>query len=176
MDRIYLDHNATTPLEPRVLEAMHPWLAGAFGNASSLHWYGQSARAAVDAARGHVAALVGASAAEIVLTSGGTEADNLALRGVAAAARPARRKLVVSAVEHPAVLNTAKALGREGFALTVLSVDAAGRLDLEALRGQVDETTALVSVMLANNETGVLQPVAEAAALAHARGALLHCD
>ena len=119
MDRIYLDHNATTPLDPRVLEAMRPWLEGGFGNASSLHWFGQAARAAVDDARAQVAALVGAAPAEIVFTSGGTEADNLALRGVAAAAALARRKLVVSAIEHPAVLNTAKALAREGFEVAV---------------------------------------------------------
>ena len=176
MDRIYLDHNATTPLDPRVLEAMRPWLEGGYGNASSLHWFGQRARAAVDGARAQVAALVGAAPAEVVFTSGGTEADNLALRGVAAAAEPARHELVVSAVEHPAVLNTAKALAREGFAVAVAPVDATGRLDLEALAGQVDDSTALVSVMLANNETGVLQPVAEAAALARAMGALVHCD
>ncbi len=176
MDRIYLDHNATTPLDRRVFEAMRPWLEGDFGNASSLHWFGQRARAAVEDARAHVAALVGAAPAEIVFTSGGTEADNLALRGVAAAAGPRRRKILVSAVEHPAVLNTAKALLALGFTTEVVRVTPEGRLDLDDLRERLDEEAALVSVMLANNETGVLQPVAEAAALARAKGALMHCD
>ena len=176
MERIYLDHNATTPLDPRVLEAMRPWLEGRFGNASSLHWFGQRARAAVEDARGQVAALVGASSAEIVFTSGGTEADNLALCGVAAAAEAPRRKLLVSAVEHPAVLNTAKALQAQGFIAERVRVSPEGGLDLGDLRERLDDTTALVSLMLANNETGVLQPVAEAAALARAQGALFHCD
>jgi len=176
MDRIYLDHNATTPLDRRVFEAMRPWLEGDFGNASSLHWFGQRARAAVEDARAHVAALVGAAPAEIVFTSGGTEADNLALRGVAAAAGPRRRKILVSAVEHPAVLNTAKALLALGFTTEVVRVTPEGRLDLDDLRERLDEEAALVSVMLANNETGVLQPVGEAAALARAKGALMHCD
>jgi cysteine desulfurase len=176
MDRIYLDHNATTPLDPRVLEAMRPWLEGAFGNASSLHWYGQRARAAVEEARGQVAALIGATAPEVVFTGSGTEADNLALRGAVAAAPPPRRKVLVSAVEHHAVLNTAKGLSREGTAVTVVPVDSDGRVDLDHLRACLDETTALVSLMRANNETGVLQPVAEAAALARAAGALVHCD
>ena len=115
MDRIYLDHNATTPLDPRALEAMRPWLEASFGNASSLHWFGQRARAAVEDARTQVAALVGSNPAEIVFTSGGTEADNLALRGAAAAALPRAAQVLVSAVEHPAVLNTAKALLASGF-------------------------------------------------------------
>ena len=176
VERIYLDHNATTPLDPRVLEAMRPWLEDRFGNASSLHWFGQGARAAVEDARTQVAALIGASPAEIVFTSGGTEADNLALCGVAAAAPGSRRKILVSAVEHPAVLNTARALHARGFVSETVRVTAEGRLDESDLRGRLDETCALVSIMLANNETGVLQPVAEAAALARARGALVHCD
>src|SRR6185295_4664027 len=120
MERIYLDHNATTPLDPRVLEAMRPWLEGRFGNASSLHWFGQQARAAVEEARGQVAALVGAAPAEIVFTSGGTEADNLALRGVAAAAEGPRRKFLASALEHPAVLNPARTLETQGFAVETI--------------------------------------------------------
>ena len=176
MERIYLDHNATTPLDPRVLEAMRPWLEGRFGNASSLHWFGQRARAAVEDARAQVAELVGASPAEIVFTSGGTEADNLALSGGAAAASAARRTILVSAIEHPAVLSTAKALEARGFAIRTIRVTSEGRIDEADLRGQLDETCALVSLMLANNETGVLQPVAEAAALAHGQGAVVHCD
>jgi cysteine desulfurase len=176
MDRIYLDHNATTPLDPRVFEAMRPWLEEGFGNASSLHFFGQRARAAVEEARTRVAALIGAGPAEIVFTSGGTEADNLALRGAMAAAPEGRRKVVVTAIEHHAVLNTAKALGAEGFAVEVARVTPEGRLDLEDLEARLDDTTAVLSVMLANNETGALQPVTEAAALARARGALVHCD
>jgi cysteine desulfurase len=174
--RVYLDHNATTPLDPEALDAMLPYLRDTFGNPSSLHWFGQRARAAVEDARGEVAALVGADAAEIVFTAGGSESDNLALRGAAAKARDAQRRVVTTAVEHHAVLNTAKALREEGRALEIVPVDARGRLELEALRKALDEPALVVSVMLANNETGVLQPVAEAARLAHERGALVHCD
>ena len=176
MDRIYLDHNATTPLDPRVLEAMLPLLRDGVGNASSIHWFGQRARAALDDARGEVAALIGASPAEIVFTGSGTEADNTALRGVAGLAREPRRKIVCTAVEHHAVLNTARALAEEGFAVEMARVGGDGRVDLADLEARVDESTALVAVMLANNETGVLQPVAEVARLARAKGALVHCD
>jgi cysteine desulfurase len=176
VERIYLDHNATTPLDPRVLEAMLPVLREGFGNASSLHWFGQRARAAVDEARGAVAALVGATPAEVVFTGGGTEADNLALRGVAAAAREPRRKVLYSAVEHHAVLHTARALAEEGVPVEAVRVGGDGVVDLDDLRAKLDDTTALVAVMLANNETGLLQPVAEVARLAHQKGALVHCD
>jgi len=176
VDRIYLDHNATTPLDPRVLEAMLPLLRDGVGNASSIHWFGQRARAALDDARGEVAALIGASPAEIVFTGSGTEADNMALRGVAGLAREPRRKIVCTAVEHHAVLNTARALAEEGFAVEMARVGGDGRVDLADLEARVDESTALVAVMLANNETGVLQPVAEVARLARAKGALVHCD
>jgi cysteine desulfurase len=174
--RVYLDHNATTPLDPRVLEAMLPYLRDEYGNPSSLHWFGQRARAAVEEARAAVAALVGAEPPEIVFTGSGSEADNLALRGVAGRARPARRQVVASAVEHHAVLNTAKALRDEGWPVAFAAVGEGGALDLDRLAGELDDTTALVSVMLANNETGVVQPVAEAARLARERGALVHCD
>ena len=174
--RVYLDHNATTPLDPEALDAMLPYLRDAFGNPSSLHWFGQRARAAVEDARGEVAALVGADAPEIVFTAGGSESDNLALRGAAAKARDARRRVVATAVEHHAVLNTAKALREEGRSVEIVPVDAQGRLEMGALRKALDEPALVVSVMLANNETGVLQPVAEAARIAHERGALVHCD
>ncbi len=174
--RIYLDHNATTPLDPRVLEAMLPVLRDDFGNPSSLHWFGQRARSAVEEARARVAELVGADPAEIVFTSGGSESDNAALRGVTAKARPPRAGIVCTAIEHHAVLNAAKALGDEGRPLTIVRVGESGAVDPEALAASVGETTALVSVMLANNETGVLQPVALSARTAHARGALVHCD
>jgi cysteine desulfurase len=176
VDRIYLDHNATTPLDPRVLEAMTAVLRDGFGNASSLHWFGQRARAAVDDARGEVAALVGAAPAEIVFTGSGTEADNLALRGVAASARSPRRKVLYSAVEHHAIVHTARALAEEGIPVEPVRVAASGLLDLEDLGRKLDEETALVAVMLANNETGVIQPLADVVRLAHEKGALVHCD
>lgn len=176
MDRIYLDHNASTPVDPRVLEAMLPILRESFGNASSLHWFGQQARAALDEARGEVARLIGAQPAEIVFTASGTEADNTALRGVVAAARDARRKVVYSAVEHHAIVNTAKALAEEGTPVASVRVGKDGLVDLDDLAAKVDETTAVVSVMLANNETGVVQPLAEVVRIARARGALVHCD
>ncbi len=147
-----------------------------FGNPSSLHWFGQRARAAVEEARDQVARLVGAAPAEVVFTGSGTEADNLALRGVAARAREPRRKIVCTTIEHHAVVNTLKALGEEGWPIETVRVSGDGLVDLEDLADRVDERTALLSIMLANNETGVVQPVAEAARLAHERGALVHCD
>ncbi len=176
MDRIYLDHNATTPIDPRVLEAMRPYLTGAFGNPSSLHWFGQQARAALDEARGQVAALIGASPNEIVFTGSGTEADNMALRGVAGATREPRRTIVHSAIEHHAVLNTGKALAEEGWLVETVRAGQDGLVDLADLEAKVDEETALVAVMLANNETGVVQPVAEVVRIARAKGALVLCD
>jgi cysteine desulfurase len=174
--RIYLDHNATTPLDARVLEAMLPYLRESFGNPSSLHWFGQRARAAVEDARGSVASLIGADPAEIVFTASGSESDNMALRGAVAKAGGARRRVVTTSVEHHAVLNTAKALREEGVPVEVARVSEGGRLDLDDWRGKLDDSTLVASVMLANNETGVLQPVSEAARLAHERGALVHCD
>ena len=176
MDRIYLDHNATTPVDPRVLEAMLPVLREGFGNASSLHWFGQQARAALDEARAEVARLIGANPTEIVFTSSGTEADNMAVRGAAGMAPPGRRTILYSAIEHHAVMNTAKALGEEGWTVKVVRVGADGMVDLDDLAAKVDETTALVALMRANNETGVVQPVEEAARIAHAKGALVHGD
>jgi cysteine desulfurase len=176
VQRVYLDHNATTPLDPRVLEAMLPALQGVFGNASSIHWFGQQARAALDEARARVAALIGATPQEVVFTGSGTEADNAALRGALGESRGGRRKIVCSAVEHHAVLHTARALAGEGCALETLHVGRDGVVDLEDARARIDDQTALVAVMLANNETGVIQPVAEIARLARERGALLHCD
>ena len=174
--RVYLDHNATTPLDPRVLEEMLPFLRDDFGNPSSLHWFGQRARAAVEEARASVAALVGAESAEIVFTASGSESDNMALRGVAAKARAPRRGLVVGGLEHHAVLNTARALREEGWPVEIVRVREDGIVDLEDLAVKLGAGSALVSLMLANNETGVLQPVAEAARLARKHGALVHCD
>lgn len=176
MQRIYLDHNATTPLDPRVLEAMLPVLRDGFGNASSIHWYGQQARAALDRARGEVAALLACSPSEVVFTGSGTEADNLALQGLARAAREPRRRVLYAAVEHHAVLNTARSLAEDGWPVEAVRVDADGRLDLEDLAARLDDRTAVVAVMMANNETGVVQPLADVVRLARARGAAVHCD
>jgi cysteine desulfurase len=173
--RIYLDHNATTPPAAPVVEVMAAVLRDEFGNASSVHYYGQRAKARLDDARAQVAALIGGEPAELVFTSGGTEADNLALRGVAESAGP-RRHLVASAIEHEAVLTTLKALGRRDWRVTLLPVGGEGIVDPEALRAAITDQTALVSVMHANNEIGTIQPVAALADLAHERGALFHTD
>jgi cysteine desulfurase len=176
MERIYLDHNATTPLAPEALDAMLPFLREDFGNASSLHWLGQRARAAVENAREQVALLIGAEPSEIIFTASGTESDNAALRGLAAPARGSRLRIVTTTVEHHAVLRTAEAMREEGSVVDMVGVDREGRVLLERLRAALDRRTTLVSVMLASNETGVVQPVPEAARIAHLEGALAHCD
>ena len=176
MERIYLDHNATTPLDPRAFEAMAAVLQAGSGNASSLHWYGQQARATIENARAQVAALIGASPAEVVFTGSGTEADNLALHGLASAAPASRHKAVVSVIEHHAIVNSAKALTEQGWTIETLRAGTDGVVDLEELAFRVDEHTAFVAIMLANNETGSLQPVAEAAQISGEHGALFHCD
>lgn len=170
---VYLDHNASAPICPAAAAAMTRVLAGSVGNASSIHRYGQAAKAILDDARDAVAALVNGDPSEIVFTSGGSESDNLALRGAAASGR---RGLVVSAVEHEAVLNTARALAKDGWQVTVVSCDSDGRVDPDRWRDAVTDETALVSLMLANNETGVIEPVAACARHARARGALVHTD
>ena len=172
---VYLDHNATTPLDPAVIETTVAVLRGEFGNASSVHTFGQTAKSRLDVARAAVADLIGGRPQEIVFTSGGTEADNLALRGVAEAAG-ARRQIVASAIEHEAVLNTLKALGRRGWTTTLLPVDDSGIVSPETLEAALSPATALVSIMHANNEIGTIQPIAELAAIAHAQGALFHTD
>ena len=176
MRRIYLDHNATTPVAPPVADAMARALRTVFGNPSSVHAYGQEAKTAIDEARSAVARLIGAEPAEIVFTSGGSESDNLAVRGVAEAAGPGRRHLVASTIEHEAVLRTLKALGGAGWSATLVGVDERGVVTPERLAEALTDETALVSVMHANNEIGAIQPVAELAALAHERGALAHTD
>ena len=175
--QIYLDHNATTPLAPSVADAMAQAMREDFGNPSSVHYFGQRAKRRVDDARSAVAALLGGTPAEVVFTSGGTEADNLALRGAAEArAASGRRHLIASAVEHEAVLNTLKALTRLGWRTTLLPVDASGIVSPAALADLIDDETAVVSVMHANNEIGTLQPVTDLAAIAHEHGALFHTD
>lgn len=173
---IYLDHNATTPPAPEVVDAMSRALREEFGNASSVHAFGQRAKAALDEARTEVARLVGAEPGDVVFTAGGTESDNLALRGALEAARTPRARLVVSAVEHEAVLNTARALARRDHPLTILPVDSEGRVSPESLEAELGPDVALVSVLAANNETGVIQPVADLASAARARGTLFHTD
>jgi cysteine desulfurase len=172
---LYLDHNATTPLLPEVLEALLPYLREHFGNPSSAHVYGQRARAAVETARAQVAALLGAEPDEIVFTSGGTEASNLAIRGVAAAL-PARRALVTSTIEHPATAAPCRALESEGWKVARIGVDADGRVDVDAARRALVDGPALVTLIHAQNETGVLQPVAAIARAARERGVLVHAD
>jgi cysteine desulfurase len=174
---VYLDHAATTPLSDAARAAMDPFLADRFGNASSVHAAGREARKAVDEARERVAAAVGARPDEVVFTSGGTEADNLALKGAAWHGREQGRDGVVTTViEHHAVLDPARWLGKQGFRVREAAVDASGVLRLEALEAAVDDKTAIVSVMWANNEVGSVQPVARAAEIARAAGAVFHSD
>ncbi len=176
MRRIYMDANATTPVLPEVLEAMRPYWAAEFGNASSIHQPGQRARAAVDRAREQVAKLLNCRAAEIVFTSGGTESDNLALFGVMGGLLAPGDHLVTTAIEHHAVLHAAEELAERGVEVTFLPCTAQGVVEVAALEAALKRNTKLVSVMLANNETGVIQPVREMADRAHAAGALFHTD
>jgi len=173
---IYLDHNATTPIAPEVREAMLPFLGEAFGNPSSGYPLGRRAKDALEEARADVARLLGCKPQEIVFTSGGSEANNMALKGRVDFRRPGAFHLVTTAVEHPAILNPALYLGELGATLTVLPVDGRGRVDPDAVRRALTPGTGLISVMLANNETGTLQPVAEIAAIAAEQGVPLHTD
>ena len=174
---IYLDNHATTPVDPRVLEAMLPYFTETFGNpASASHQWGWKAQEAVEQARREVSAILGASAREVIFTSGASESNNMAIRGLAEKASPDRRHIVVSAIEHKSVLESAARLGDLGWRHTIAPVRRDGLLDLDALRAAVTPETALVSVMAANNEIGVVQPLAEIAAIAHEQGALFHTD
>ena len=175
--RIYFDHNATTPVDSAAIEAVTRVLRDSFGNASSVHYFGQQAKAVIDDARSAVAGLIGGEPSEVVFTSGGTEADNFALRGVAEAMEPTGRKhLISTTIEHEAILTTLKALGRRGWKVTLLPVDATGIVAPDALRAAIGDDTALVSVMHANNEIGTVQPVAELARIAREHGAVFHTD
>ena len=177
VNRIYLDHNATTPPASAVVDRMAAALREDFGNPSSVHHFGQIAKAALDEARSAVASLVGGDPSEIVFTSGGTESDNFAIRGVAEALdMTGRRHLIASSIEHEAVLNTLKALARRGWRTTLLPVDESGIVSASALEAAIADDTALVSVMHANNEIGTIQPIAELARVAKARGAVFHTD
>lgn len=175
LDPVYLDHNASTPVLPEVLDAMLPYLREHFGNPSSGHEFGRRARAAVEAARAQVAALIGAAPEQVILCSGGTEANNLAIRG-ALAARAARRHLVTSVAEHPATAAPCTWLEGQGVAVSRVGLDAAGQARVDELAAAIREDTALVTLIHAHNETGVIVAPAQAGGLAHARGAWLHLD
>ncbi|MGE4049742.1 MAG: cysteine desulfurase family protein [Piscinibacter sp.] len=175
-DPIYLDHNATTPVAPEVFAAMAPWLQEHFGNPSSSHAYGRRAAQAVTHAREQVAGLIGAQPQEITFTGCATEANNLALLGVARASGSSKRHLVISSVEHPAVAAPAMALRDQGWEVTVVDVDGFGRTSPSEVARALRPDTALVSVMHANNEVGTLQPIADIAAITQPRGILLHTD
>jgi len=176
MTRVYADHAATTPTDPRVLEAMRPFFTEQFGNPSSVHGFGQEAREAVDVARERVATLIGARPAEIVFTSGATEADNFAVLGAAFGNESRGRHIISSAVEHHAVIESCEFLAARGFAVTYVPVDQYGRVDPDDVAAALRPDTILVSVMHANNEIGTLEPVAEIGQLVRARGILMHTD
>ncbi len=177
LNLVYLDYHATTPVDPRVLDAMLPYFSERFGNAASRqHAYGWDADKAVTRARAQVAALIGASAGEICFTSGATESNNLAIKGVARGQGDRGAHLITVRTEHKSVLDSFTALEREGFRVTRLGVDAEGLVDLEELSRAMTPATILVSVMAANNEIGVLQPLSDIAAIAHAHGAVFHTD
>jgi cysteine desulfurase len=176
MRRIYLDHNATTPVDPAVLEAILPFFAQEYGNASSIHGFGQKCRAAVEEARDEVAGLLNARASEIVFTSGGTESNNHAIFGLVNAANAARKHVVTTTIEHSAVLNPCEELQRRGVEVTYVAASREGRVSPEAIRQAIRPETVLISVMMANNEIGTIQPVEEIAAIAAEKGIAFHVD
>ena len=174
--QIYLDHNASTPIDPSVRAAMTPYLAAAFGNPSSGHWAGAPAREAVENARAQVAALLGCAPDEIVFTSGGTEANNVALTGAFFAAAGRSRHIITTQIEHPAIVEPCRFLERQGATVTYVGVDSTGMVDPDDIRGALRPDTVLVSVMHANNEVGTIQPIAEIAAITREAGVPLHSD
>lgn len=176
MEKIYFDYAATTPVDPRVMEKMLPYFTDNFGNPNSQHWFGRRSVTAVDEARDTVASVLGAKPSEIYFTSGGTESDNWALRGAAHAYANKGKHLIVSAVEHPAMIATAKELTKEGFDVTFADVDEFGTVDLEKLRRAIRPDTIFIGVMTANNEIGTLQPIAEISEIAQECGAVFFTD
>ena len=176
MKRIYMDHAASTPPAPEVIEAMHSAFVEIFGNASSLHQPGLAARAALEEAREKVAGLIGAEAEEVYFTSGGTESDNLAIKGVALANRARGRHIITTSIEHPAVLEPCRYLERQGFEVTCLPVTREGLVEVEALESAIRDDTILISMMHANNEIGTVQPIAEIGKIAREAGVLFHVD
>jgi len=173
---IYLDHNATTPVHPDVVEALLPFLQEKFGNPSSIHWAGRAVKGAVEEAREQVAALVGCEPGEVVFTASGTEADNMAIKGVVAALRGRGNHIITTRVEHPAVTSACGYLEHQGFEVTWLEVDRDGILDPDRLESAITDRTILISAMVANNETGVLFPVREIGEIAAQRRIYFHCD
>lgn len=173
---IYMDHSATTPVDPEVFNEMIPYFTDRFGNASSIHLYGQDARRAIDKARAQVAQLINASPQEIIFTSGGTEADNLAIVSFMTANQAKGNHLVTSAIEHHAVLETCEHLAKQGFELTVLPVTAEGIVETQALQESLKPSSKLVSIMHANNEVGAIQDIKELASISHTAGAVFHTD
>ncbi len=176
MRKVYFDHNATTPVHPEVAAAVQPFLGGSFGNPSSIHWAGRDVRKAVEDAREEMAAFYGCRPLEVVLTSSGTEADNLALKGVAYLEGNAGKHIVTSQVEHPAIINTCRFLETQGFRVTYVPVNRQGIVDPESVREALAADTILVSIMAANNETGCLMPIGEIGEIAKGAGILVHTD
>src|SRR6266516_4812239 len=176
MRRIYLDYNASTPIDPAVAAAMKPFLEDHYGNPSSGHWAATTAKAALEAARGQVAALLDCQSDEIVFTSGGSEANNLALQGAFLALRDKGNHIITTRIEHPAIIEPCRFLERLGARVTRLPVDGAGRTDPDEVRRAMTPRTILVSVMHANNEVGTIQPIEDCARIAHEHGVLFHTD
>lgn len=176
MRRVYFDHSATTPVHPEVASTMYEYLKEHFGNPTSLHYFGRKVRKDVEAARETVARAIGADPSEIVFTSGGTESDNMAIHGAAYANRNRGNHIITSAVEHHAVLNTVKALGKEGFSVTILPVDKHGMVSVEDVASAINDKTILITIMHANNEVGTIQPIAEIGKLARERKIIFHTD
>ncbi len=176
MRRIYFDHSATTPVRPEVTEAMCSFLKDRFGNPTSLHYFGRQARKALEEAREKVAGAIGAGPGEIVFASGGTESDNMAIHGVAYSNKNRGNHIITSAVEHHAVLNTVKALGKEGFTITILPVDKYGMVSVDDVAAAVTDKTILITIMHANNEVGTIMPIREIGELARSRGIIFHTD
>ena len=176
MKRVYFDNNATTPLAPEVFEAMRPYLLEDYGNASSIHWFGQRAKAGVEKAREQVARLLNARSSEIVFTSGGTESDNAAILGIVEAARAERKHVVTTAIEHPAVLSTATALEKRGVSVSYVRVGSSGVVDPAGVANALRPETVLISVMHANNELGTIQPLEEIGRLGRDRDVYFHTD
>ena len=176
MQPIYLDYNATTPVDPAVVEVMQPYILHHYGNPSSTHAYGQTTKEAVESARARVAALLGCTASEVVFTSGGSESNNTVLKGVAYTYRHRGHHIITSAVEHPATINPCRFLEQQGLRVTYLPVDRTGMVDPDDVRKAITPQTLLISIMHANNEVGTLQPIAEISRIARAHGVLMHTD
>ncbi|MBP1747987.1 MAG: aminotransferase, class [Deltaproteobacteria bacterium] len=176
MRRIYLDNNATTPIHPHVAEAIKPFLNGLFGNPSSIHFAGRDVKAPYDAAREHIAGMMGAKMDEVVITSCGSEADNHAIKGIAYTARNTQGHIITSTVEHPAVLNACRYLETQGFSVTYVPVDGFGLVDPDDVKDAIRKDTILISIMYANNETGTVMPIRDIAHIAHERGIPVHSD